>query len=281
LTPLPAMGVDFDISEGGAIKIPPVRTREALAQLKRIDVKTACPFVGEVLGKLREEVGNQATVLGFIGLPFTLASYLVEGQTGTKTGFKEVGKMRAEDPDLLHDILNLVAENIADYACYQIDSGAQVIQIFDSWAGHLPEAEYRKFALPYQQQVAATIKARHPETPIIIYMAPDEHSADGQLLHLLADSGADIVSLDHTVDVADSLISTAVPNSMGVQGNLDPKLLRDGPLEDIKAKTEEILAKGHARGTHLMNLGHGIEPDTPEDHAAFFVKTVQEYMYDK
>lgn len=278
LTPLPAMGVDFDISEGGTISIQPVRTREAFAKLKRIDVKTACPFVGEVLGDLRAEVGHAAAVLGFIGLPFTLATYVVEGQTGVATGFSQIRRLRHEDPKLLHDILLLLADNIADYACYQIDSGAMIIQVFDSWAGHLPDDAFREFALPYQKKVIDEIKRRHPETPIIIYMAPGEYSREGRRLAQLARTGADIVSIDHTIDFRRA--REIVPDGIGIQGNLDPKVLRDGPLEEIREQTERILDA--ARGTrHIMNLGHGIEPDTPESHAAFFVKTVQSYATDR
>ena len=275
LTPLPAMGVDFQISEGGAIAIEPIRTRAALDAFKgegEFDAATACPTVGRVLGELRDRVGSSATVLGFVGLPFTLASYLVEGKTGTTSGFAEVRKMRERDPELLHGILAKLASNIANYAIYQIESGAQVIQVFDSWAGHLPLDQYEAFAAPYQKSVIAAIKAAHPETPVIIYMAPDEHSRDGGFLDHLAASGADIVSLDYTVDLADCRKKLKT----GLQGNLDPKLLRDGPLEAIKAETEKILAAGGCE-RHIMNLGHGIEADTPEAHAKFFVDTVQAF----
>mmetsp|Transcript_25345 Transcript_25345/g.54849 ORF Transcript_25345/g.54849 Transcript_25345/m.54849 type:complete len:333 (-) Transcript_25345:1308-2306(-) len=278
LTPLPAMGVDFDISEGGTISIQPVRTREAFAKLKRIDVQTACRFVGQVLGDLRAEVGHSAAVLGFIGLPFTLASYVVEGQTGVASGFSQTRRLRQEDPKLLHDILSLLANNIADYACYQIDSGAMIIQVFDSWAGHLPDGAFREFAFPYQKRVIDEIKRRHPETPIIIYMAPGEYSREGRRLAQLARTGADIVSIDHTIDFRRA--REIIPDGIGIQGNLDPKVLRDGPLEEIREQTERILEA--ARGTrHIMNLGHGIEPDTPESHAAFFVKIVQSYATDR
>jgi len=277
LTPLPAMGVEFQISEGGAISIPPIRTDADLAKLKgagEFDATTACPFVGEVLGKLREEVGSSATVLGFVGLPFTLASYLVEGKTGTTSGFAEVRKMREENPDLLHGILSKLADNIAAYACYQVDQGAQVIQVFDSWAGHLPKDQYEAFAMPYQKKVVEALKEKHPETPVIIYMAPDVHSKDGSFLDLLASTGVDCVSLDYTVDFGET--RKAMPASLALQGNLDPKLLRDGPLDAIKEATEKILqAGGHDK--HIMNLGHGIEADTPEDHAKFFVDTVQAF----
>ena len=156
------------------------------------------------MGKLRETVGTSATVLGFVGLPFTLASYLVEGKTGTTSGFAEVRKLREESPELLHGILGVLADNIGEYACYQVDSGAQVIQVFDSWAGHLPEAEYKTFAEPYQKRVIETIKAKHPDVPVIIYMAPDVHSKDGAFLDHLAATGADCVSVDYTVDFGDT-----------------------------------------------------------------------------
>ena len=211
-------------------------------------------------------------MLGFVGLPFTLASYLVEGKTGTTSGFAEVKKMREENPELLHGILGKLADNIGDYACYQVDQGAQVIQVFDSWAGHLPKDQYETFAMPYQKRVVEAIKAKHPSTPVIIYMAPDIHSKDGQFLDLLATTGVNCVSLDYTVDFAD--VRAKMPDHLALQGNLDPKLLRDGPLEKIKEETEKILQAGAHNG-HVMNLGHGIEADTPEPHAKFFVDTVQ------
>ena len=163
--------------------------------------------------------------------------------------------------------------------------------MFDSWAGHLNDSDYRTFALQYQQRVIASIKDRHPDTPIIIYMAPSKYSKDGNRLLQLAESGANIISFDQTVDIVkarkvlliDKKSSEDSSRSggsavVGIQGNLDPQILRDGPLEDIKRETERILSK--TRGiSHIMNLGHGILPDTPERHAQFFVKTVQEYYY--
>jgi len=284
LTPLPAMGVDFSISEAGGISIEPIRTREAFKRMSEhgeFNPKRDVPFVGEVLGKLREEVGpSGAAVLGFVGLPFTLGTYLIEGATGTKNGFAEMRALRENDPELAHDILSLVAENIGNYALYQIESGAQVIQVFDSWAGHLTPDEFEKWAMPYQKQVVSAIKAAHPEVPVIIYMAPDTHSKGGQLLEKLAASGADVVSIDNTVEMADAkkrLADAGYPD-IGLQGNLDSELLRDGTHEEITAATEKILGQAGNKG-HVMNLGHGIEPTTPEPNAAHFVKTVQAFEH--
>merc|ERR1712185_850244 len=127
--------------------------------------------------------------------------------------------LRESDPELLRDILSLLSKNIADYAVYQIESGAQVIQIFDSWAGHLTPEEFDEWAAPYQKQVVDSIKAERPQVPVIIYMAPDTHSKGGQLLERLAASGADVVSLDHTVDLSEakSRLAAAGYDNVGLQ----------------------------------------------------------------
>jgi len=285
LTPLPAMGVDFSISEAGGITIDPIRTREAFKRMTDhgpFTPESAVPFVGDVLGKLRKEVaGSGATVLGFVGLPFTLGTYLIEGATGTKTGFSEMRKLRADDPELCRDILSLLAKNIAQYAIYQIDAGAQVIQVFDSWAGHLTPEEFDEWAAPYQKIVVDEIKNGRPEVPVIIYMAPDTYSKGGQLLERLAASGADVISIDHTIDFAEAKkrLATAGFDKVGLQGNLDPELLRDGPPEKILEETKRILDAAGKSG-HVMNLGHGIEATTPEPYAALFVDAVHEHKMD-
>ena len=265
LTPLPGMNIDFDISETLGPVVTPYRTKERVDTITKMNPEKACPFVGEVLRALRKEVGNEATVLGFVGLPFTLATYLVEGATSKE--YLEIKKMGHEQPAVLHQMLHTLADNIGEYACYQVEQGAQVIQVFDSWAATLSPRDYDEFCLPYQKQVIAKIKEKHPETPVIIYI-----KQSGALLERMASTGADIVSVDWTVSLDEA--KKRLGPGINVQGNLDPAVLMCSDQQQIKERTEEILAMGGGRG-HVMNLGHGIEAKTPEENAKFFVDTVQ------
>lgn len=144
----------------------------------------------------KETAGTDTAVLGFVGCPYTLATYLVEG--GTSKEYLEIKKMMSAEPELLHAMLTNLAESIGEYANYQVEAGAQVIQVFDSWAGHLSPRDYDTFAAPYQKMVLDKVKAAHPEVPTIMYI---KHS--GALLERMAKTGVDIVSLDWTVDMAE------------------------------------------------------------------------------
>ncbi|CAB9524170.1 Uroporphyrinogen decarboxylase [Seminavis robusta] len=278
LTPFPGMGMDFTIDEKLGPIMPTIRSWEDLKQLHAIDPDGACPFVGEALRTLRKEVDPETAVLGFVGCPYTLATYLVEGKTSRD--YMEIKKMAWTEPDLLHAMLKQLADNLGDYACYQIENGAQLIQIFDSWAGHLSPRDYDTFAAPYQKMVLDKIKATHPEIPTVIYI---KHS--GALIERMASTGVDVVSLDWTVDMAEGRQRVAngrkaagLDGPGGVQGNLDPGILY-GSHETIKERAEEILKKAGDTG-HVMNLGHGIEATTPEENAKFFVDTVKSYRHE-
>ena len=260
------MGVTFSINDDGP-KLEPFRSKDKLQQLRALDPARATPFVGEALRNLRREVGNDATVLGFIGLPFTLASYMIEG--GGSSEFDITKRMMYTNPTLVHSLLGHLEENIATYAIYQIESGAQVIQVFDSWAGVLSPRDYDEFALPYQQRVIERIKKAHPEVPIIIYVAKS-----GPHIERLGKSGAHCVSLDWTSTIPEA--RRRLKNSkLVIQGNMDPMVLT-GPKEVIAQRTLEILKEGGGK-KHVMNLGHGIYSQTPEENAQYFVDLVKNF----
>jgi uroporphyrinogen decarboxylase len=262
------MGIKFDILEKEGPVLPPMTTMDDVHRITSIDPKKSTPFIEEAFRALRKEVGNEATVLGFVGLPFTLATYLVEG--GSSTEYRKIKTMAYQSPDILHEMLNRLAQNIADYAIFQIESGAQVIQIFDSWAGNLSPLDYDLFAAPYQRKVVEIVKKHHPEVPIIMYI-----NKSGALLERMAASGVDIVSLDWTVTIAEA--KKRIGDKIGIQGNLDPMILF-APNDVIKTRTEEILLAGGGK-KHVMNLGHGIDPGTPEDKAKFFIDTVRNFKF--
>ena len=268
LTPLPGLGIPFDIIESrGPIIDPPIRSREQIDQLHPLVPEESMPFIREILQTLRREVNDRATVLGFVGAPWTLAAYAVEGKSSKD--YAIIKQMAFTEPETLHQLLTKLADAIATYACYQIESGAQIVQMFDSWAGHLSPQDYDTFALPYQQHIVRHVKARHPETPLILYI-----NGSAGLLERMGQSGVDIVSVDWTVDIAEARQRLG---SKGVQGNIDPGALF-GSKPFIRDRILETVRKAGNQG-HILNLGHGILQNTPEDHAAYFFETAKQISY--
>lgn len=266
VTPLPALGIDMDIAEGkGPIIHQPIRSQEQVDQLRSLEPEESLPFIREILQALRQEVGNNAAVLGFVGAPWTLAAYAVEGK-GSKT-YSIIKGMAFSEPKLLHQLLGKLADAIAIYVRYQIDSGAQVVQMFDSWAGQLSPQDYETFALPYQQRVVQQVKKTHPDTPLILLV-----SGSAGVLERMAQSGVDIVSVDWTVDMAEA--RQRLGADFKVQGNMDPGVLF-GSQDFIRDRILDNIRKAGNQG-HIFNLGHGVLPGTPEDNVRFFFETAKQ-----
>ncbi|BAZ17448.1 uroporphyrinogen decarboxylase [Calothrix sp. NIES-4071] len=266
VTPLPGLGIDMDIAEGkGPIIHAPIRTREQVENLHPLNPEESLPFIKTILQALRQEVGTQSTVLGFVGAPWTLAAYAVEGK-GSKT-YSVIKHMAFSDPTILHQLLAKLADSIATYVRYQIDCGAQVVQMFDSWAGQLSPQDYEVFAQPYQKMVFEKVKQTHPDTPLILLV-----TGSAGVLERMTTSGADIISVDWTVDMADA--RQRLGKTMKVQGNLDPGVLF-GSKEFIRERIYDTVRKAGNWG-HILNLGHGVLPETPEDNVRFFFETAKQ-----
>ncbi|MBD2203610.1 uroporphyrinogen decarboxylase [Calothrix sp. FACHB-1219] len=266
VTPLPGLGIDMDIAEGkGPIIHSPIRTQEQVDNLRPFEPEASLPFIKTILQALRQEVGNQSTVLGFVGAPWTLAAYAVEGK-GSKT-YSIIKNMAFSDPTILHQFLAKLADAIAVYARYQIDCGAQVVQMFDSWAGQLSPQDYDTFALPYQKRVFEQVKQTHPDTPLILLV-----SGSAGVLERMAKSGADVVTVDWAVDMADA--RARLGKHVKVQGNLDPGVLF-GSKAFIRDRILDTVRKAGNWG-HILNLGHGVLPETPEENVAFFFETAKQ-----
>ncbi|MEN9206353.1 MAG: uroporphyrinogen decarboxylase [Thermostichales cyanobacterium BF4_bins_65] len=264
LTPLDGMGIPFELVESrGPVIDPPIRTPEQIDQIRPLDPESSLPFIRTILQALRQTVGDEATVLGFVGAPWTLACYLVEGK-GSKD-YALIKEMAFRESALLDRLLTILAENIARYVCYQIESGAQVVQLFDTWAGQLSPRDYERFALPYERLIVEKVKAQYPHVPLILYINGSHH-----LLDLVGKTGIDIMSLDWMSDMA------AARQRLGplpVQGNLEPMVLLGSPAF-IQERTLEVICKAGSRG-HIMNLGHGIHHTTPEENVHVFFETVR------
>lgn len=266
VTPLPGVGIDMDIAEGkGPIIYSPIRTQEQVDRLLPLEPEQSLPFIKTILQALRQEVGNNSTVLGFVGAPWTLAAYAVEGK-GSKT-YSVIKNMAFSEPKILHQLLAKLADAIAVYTRYQIDSGAQVVQMFDSWAGQLSPPDYETFALPYQQRVFQQVKETHPDTPLILLV-----SGSAGLLERMTRSGADIISVDWTVDMAEA--RQRLGRNMKVQGNLDPGVLF-GSQDFIRDRILDTIRKAGNSG-HILNLGHGVLVGTPEDNVRYFFETAKQ-----
>ncbi len=265
LTPLEGMGIPFELVEHqGPVIDPPIRTAAQIQQLSVLDPAESLPFIQTILGTLRREVEGKATLLGFVGSPWTLACYAVEGKSSKDYAILKA--MAYREPELLHQLLKLLADSIARYVCYQIECGAQVVQLFDTWAGQLSPSDYETWALPYEKLIVEQVKRIYPDTPLVLYI-----NGSAGILNRVAQSGVDIMSLDWMVDMADARKTLG---SLPVQGNLDPMVLLGSP-ELIKASTLEVIRKAGPQG-HIMNLGHGIHQTTPESNVHHFFDVVRQ-----
>jgi uroporphyrinogen decarboxylase len=262
LVPVAAMGARVEFGDGGPELPEPVRDATAVDRLHRFDPSAEIPFTGEILAGLRREVGERAAVLGFCGAPWTLASYLVEG--GASKSFAVIKEMMGRDRETLRRLLDLLADVAAEVLSFQIASGAHAVELFDTWAGELSEEDYREWALPSVARAIAGI--RSDGAPILLYVNGCAH-----LLEAMAESGADVLSIDWRTTLAEA--RRRLPGAP-LQGNLDPGLLLGTP-EAVSRRTRAAIDETRGLG-HVVNLGHGVLPGSRLDCVeAFFAAARQ------
>lgn len=263
LTPLPAMGIEFDVIKGkGPVIETPIRSAAQIDALTALeDPGTQLPFVGETLRALRKETEGRCSLLGFVGSPFTLAAYSVNGMANKHC--MEAKKMMYNDPELMHRFLDHLAVNIGEYACHQIEEGAQVVQFFESWAHHLSPEQFSIFAKPYANKAMAIVKEKHPDVPVIYFA-----NGGSSYLERQTDMTCDNICLDWGVDIASA--RQILGPSRAVSGNIDPLVLF-GPEAAIRAEVRNVINGAGGPGAHLLNLGHGVAQGTPEEAVAAFV----------
>ena len=273
LLPLDCMGLDFEFVTGeGPIVHQPLRTADAIARL-RTDRASELGYVGEAIrrvaahfsGRPHDDTKDQLGIIGFIGAPFTLASYMIEG-SGSRQ-YIHTKTLMYRDPSAWQTLLEKLFLVLRAYAQQQVDAGADVIQIFDSWAGALSLADYREFVLPITKTLVRDVQAMGVP---VIYFGVDTAS----LLPAMRETGADVLGLDWRTPL--DCAWRGLDYSCAVQGNLDPITLFAPPAL-LERRVQSILDEAAGRPGHIFNLGHGIVPGTPVENVQRVVTYVREH----
>jgi uroporphyrinogen decarboxylase len=265
LLPLEVMGLPFHFAAGeGPVIEKPVRERADITLL-RTDRAGELGYVAEAVSLVAKHFGERVPVIGFCGAPFTLASYMIEG--GGSRNYVHTKRMMYNAPADWNELLRKLVEVTAEYSCEQVHAGADVIQVFDSWAGCLSVEDYRRYVLPHTTQLIQRV--RKSGAPVI-YFGTDSAT----LLPSMKATGADVIGLDWRIPLDEGW--ERLDHGCAVQGNLDPVLLF-ADWKELKARAEDILRRAAGRPGHIFNLGHGILPETPVENVMNLTRLVQEY----
>jgi uroporphyrinogen decarboxylase len=260
MTPVVAMGLEVELVEAvGPVVEHPVRTAD---DVRRLAIPDADAFASllDAIRLVRGELGEEQAVVGFCGGPFTVAGYLVEGRPSRE--FATVKALMYDEPAVWRALLDKLADTFATYVAAQVEAGADVVQLFDSWVGVLSPADYDEFVAPWSARILAAVDA------------PTIHFGTGTstLLPAMAHAGGDVIGLDWRIPLDDGW--RLVPDR-AVQGNLDPAVLL-GPWERVDAAARDVLARAGGRPGHIFNLGHGVLPQTDPDRISRLTQLVRE-----
>lgn len=272
LVVFPGMGLDLEFKSGvGPIINNPIRTLDDVKKLTLSDPIENTGYVMETIKILRNELVNKVPLIGFAGAPFTLASYAIEGR-GTRD-YEICKAMMWNEPEAWDLLMTKFADTVTAYLCAQIDAGAQVVQLFDSWVGYVAPRDYERYVLPYSKKVLAEVKAHGDKT--VEGGVPVIHFANGatSMIDLVQQAGGDIVGVDWRLDMKRAV--ELIDPKFGIQGNIDPVALFASEQE-IERQVGEILEAFGTRPGHIFNLGHGIHKTSDPDKARFLINSVKE-----
>jgi uroporphyrinogen decarboxylase len=261
------LGLYFEAGEGPKFRRP-IRSQRDIRRLPSPDVAETLSYVFEAVRTIRRELAGRVPLIGFAGSPWTVATYMVEG--GSDREFRRIRGLAAEDPKALERLLAHVAATTIDYLNGQIEAGAQVIQLFDTWGGILEREEFRRFSLANMQMIVDGLTRERDgrRVPVILFT-----KGAGPLLTDLGGAGADALGVDWTTDLATA--RGYVDDRVALQGNLDPATLKASP-EEIREGVKAVLESYGKGPGHVFNLGHGITPDVDPEHLGVLVDAVHE-----
>lgn len=262
-----AMGLGLDFKEGeGPFFKQPLQSEKDIRALRVPDPFTDLHYVLKAIELIQHELAGKVPLIGFCGSPWTLATYMIEGKAN-KT-FPKIRALINENPQLLHLLLDKLAQAIAAHLNAQIKSGVQVVMIFDTWGGLLPTPQYQAFSLHYIKQIIENLlpEVDGQKIPVILFT-----KEGNQWLDLLSESGCHVVGVDWNTDLKEA--RTLIGNKVALQGNLNPNILETSP-EKIREEVATILNRFGKGSGHIFNLGHGITPNINPDHVAVLVEAV-------
>jgi len=264
-----AMGLGLYFAEGEGPKFErPLTNEKEVHKLDVPDVEKDLAYVFDAVKSIKRALNDRVPLLGFAGSPWTLATYMIDGQGGTD--FLNIKKMLYARPDLLHHILKITAESVSQYLSFQIKAGADAVMIFDSWGGALADNEYEPFSLNYMKVIINNLNIMgHESTPKILFT-----KGGGQWLDKQLQSGADALGLDWQTNIKQA--KAIVKDQVTLQGNMDPSIL----LSDTKVIEKNVMSilddYGHGE-RHIFNLGHGITQFTPPENVSCMLEAVRNH----
>jgi uroporphyrinogen decarboxylase len=260
---LEPMGFDLEFAAGeGPVIHNPVREAADLARVRELDDVDRLGYVMDVVRATRAGLDDSIPVIGFAGAPFTLASYCIEG--GTSRSWLHTKTFMYRQEAAWHDLLGRLARAVSRYLVAQLDAGAQIVQLFDSWVGCLGPDDYRRYVLPHSRAALAEAARRAP----VIHFA----TGNPALLPLLREAGGSVIGIDWRIDLDAGW--AAVGHDRAVQGNLEPAVLL-ADRDTVRRRVREVLDRAGGRPGHIFNLGHGILPQTPVENVLELVATVK------
>ncbi len=270
LTVPDAMGLGLYFAEGEGPRFErPLRDEWEIRNLTAPDPNIELRYVMDAVSEIRRALDGSVPLIGFSGSPWTLACYMVEGQSSSD--YRKIKTMVYSRPDLMHHILSVTADAVVAYLNAQIEAGAQAVMVFDSWGGVLSEAAYEEFSLAYLRRVVAGLTRERDgqRVPSIVFT-----KGGGLWIERIADIGCDAVGLDWTMDIGRA--RALVGDRVALQGNLDPNVLF-APPEVVAAEARRVLDSFGNHPGHVFNLGHGISQFTPPESVSALVDTVHEH----
>ena len=266
-----ALGTDLDYIEGTGPVLSSVDSREKLKELSSLNIHKTLAPVYETLSLTKSRLPSNTTLIGFAGAPWTVATYMIEG--GSSNDYPKAKKLIKEDKETFLNLIDMITNSTIEYLCRQVEAGAEVIQLFDSWAADVPPENFNELVIEPAKKIVNELRREHPQIKIIGFP-----KGIGERNKQYLEIGVDALSIGTEEDR--KKVVEKIQSRVAVQGNMSPETLLNGTKEDVEKEALEVL-RDFANGPHIFNLGHGILPKTPIENVEKLVEVVRGFAGEK